>query len=84
MASPALPARVVPDGRRPRRGPPPPRPRDASATVELLFLAPAVAYLLLFFGYPIVKNVVMGFQHYTTRRSSPASRRGWGWTTTAR
>jgi len=34
--------------------------------VELLFLAPAVIYLLLFFGYPIVKNVVMGFQHYTS------------------
>lgn len=26
-----------------------------------------MAYLLLFFGYPVVKNVVMSFQHYTTR-----------------
>jgi multiple sugar transport system permease protein len=34
-------------------------------TIELLFLAPALAYMLLFFGYPIVKNLVMGFQHYT-------------------
>src|SRR5690348_6975224 len=34
---------------------------------QLLFLAPAVVYLLAFFGYPIVKNVVMGFQEYTTR-----------------
>jgi hypothetical protein len=25
-----------------------------------------LAYLLLFFGYPVVKNVVMGFQQYTT------------------
>ena len=34
--------------------------------LELLFLLPAVVFLLLFFGYPIVKNVTMGFQHYTT------------------
>ncbi|HEX4402858.1 MAG TPA: sugar ABC transporter permease [Galbitalea sp.] len=31
------------------------------------FLAPAVTYIGLFFGYPIVKNVVMSFQDYTTR-----------------
>jgi multiple sugar transport system permease protein len=31
-----------------------------------LFLLPAVAYLLLFFGYPLVKNVVMSFQQYST------------------
>ncbi|MEU9671173.1 sugar ABC transporter permease [Streptomyces bobili] len=30
------------------------------------FIVPAGAYLLLFFGYPIVKNVVMSFQQYTT------------------
>jgi len=34
--------------------------------LELLFLLPAVAYILLFFGYPIVENVLMGFEHYTT------------------
>ena len=34
--------------------------------LELLFLIPAIAYMLLFFSYPVVKNVVMGFQHYTT------------------
>ena len=39
--------------------------RRRQRTVELLFLLPAVAYLLLFFGYPIVKNVLMAFQHYT-------------------
>jgi multiple sugar transport system permease protein len=55
----ALPA---PPARRRRR--PPSRRRRRVA--ELLFLLPAVAYLLLFFGYPIVKNVVMGFQHYTS------------------
>jgi multiple sugar transport system permease protein len=32
----------------------------------LLFLLPAVAYIVLFFGYPIVENVLMGFEHYTT------------------
>jgi len=34
--------------------------------LELLFLLPAVAFLLVFFGYPIVENVVMGFERYTT------------------
>jgi len=34
---------------------------------QLLFLAPAVVYMLVFYGYPVVKNVVMGFQEYTTR-----------------
>jgi multiple sugar transport system permease protein len=34
--------------------------------LELLFLLPAVAFLLLFFGYPIVENVLMGFERYTT------------------
>ena len=29
-------------------------------------MVPAVVYLVLFFGYPVVKNVVMGFQHYTS------------------
>jgi len=33
--------------------------------VATLFLGPAVVYLLLFYGYPVVQNVVMGFQHYT-------------------
>jgi multiple sugar transport system permease protein len=30
------------------------------------FVAPAVIYVALFFGYPIVKNVIMGFQNYST------------------
>jgi multiple sugar transport system permease protein len=30
-----------------------------------MFILPAAVYLLLFFGYPIVKNVVMSFQQYT-------------------
>ena len=40
--------------------------RTPERALQLLFLVPAVTYLLLFFGYPVVKNVVMGFQHYTT------------------
>jgi multiple sugar transport system permease protein len=34
--------------------------------VEHLFIAPAVIYVAIFFAYPIVKNVAMGFQEYTT------------------
>ncbi|MFF3904930.1 carbohydrate ABC transporter permease [Streptomyces sp. NPDC001848] len=41
------------------------RARLWEPVVPWLFIAPAVAYLLLFFGYPIVKNVVMSFQQYT-------------------
>ncbi|WP_405456398.1 sugar ABC transporter permease [Streptomyces sp. NBC_00101] len=29
------------------------------------FIAPAVVFMLLFFGYPLVRNIVMSFQHYT-------------------
>ena len=43
------------------------RPARSERLLQLAFLLPAVAFLLLFFGYPVVKNVVMGFQHYTTR-----------------
>ncbi|MFJ9599554.1 carbohydrate ABC transporter permease [Streptomyces althioticus] len=31
------------------------------------FVAPAVVFMLLFFGYPLVRNVVMSFQHYTPK-----------------
>ena len=47
--------------RRLRRG-----SRARNRAIEVLFMVPAVAYLVLFFGYPVVKNVVMGFQHYTS------------------
>ncbi|WP_228514468.1 carbohydrate ABC transporter permease [Frondihabitans sp. VKM Ac-2883] len=33
---------------------------------QLLFLVPAAVYLLLFFGFPVAKNVIMSFQAYTT------------------
>lgn len=44
-------------GRRRRRG-------GEGLLVRYAFIAPAVLYLLLFYGYPIVKNVVMSFQAY--------------------
>jgi multiple sugar transport system permease protein len=59
-SSPSAGALVAPA--RPRRR----ASRRRQRTVDLLFLAPAVAYLLLFFGYPLIKNVVMGFQDYTS------------------
>ncbi|MFD8270116.1 carbohydrate ABC transporter permease [Streptomyces althioticus] len=31
------------------------------------FVAPAVVFMLLFFGYPLVRNVVMSFQHHTPK-----------------
>ena len=43
-----------------------PRFRSRQRLAQWLFLAPAAVYLLLFFGFPIVKNIAMGFQHYTT------------------
>ncbi|MEV0291367.1 sugar ABC transporter permease [Kribbella sp. NPDC050820] len=55
---------------RPRSPDEPERPRNARRRLEglyrWLFLLPAVVYLVLFFGYPTVKNLVMGFQDYTT------------------
>jgi multiple sugar transport system permease protein len=44
-----------------------PRTRLLGAVARWLFIAPAVAYVAVFFGYPVVKNVVMSFQDYTTR-----------------
>jgi multiple sugar transport system permease protein len=42
-------------------------PRGRERLLQLGFLVPAVAYLLLFFGYPVFQNALMGFQEYTTR-----------------
>ncbi|MEV0124906.1 sugar ABC transporter permease [Streptomyces sp. NPDC050703] len=40
--------------------------RFGDRSAQWLFVVPAGAYLLLFFGYPLVQNVVMSFQQYTT------------------
>ncbi|NAZ84129.1 ABC transporter permease subunit [Kineococcus sp. R8] len=57
-----------------RRAPAPPvddrqraRARRRETLAKWLFVVPAALYLLLFFGYPIVKNITMSFQEYTTR-----------------
>ena len=39
--------------------------RRRQRLVTALFLGPAIVYLVLFFGYPTVKNIAMGFQQYT-------------------
>ncbi|WP_149552009.1 carbohydrate ABC transporter permease [Streptomyces marokkonensis] len=47
-----------------------PRPHRARLRRGLAqwgFVAPAVVFMLLFFGYPLVRNVVMSFQHYTPK-----------------
>lgn len=48
--------------------------------VTALFLGPAILYMVLFFGYPVVQNVIMGFQHYTisTFFTDEAPWAGWG------
>ena len=41
--------------------------RRKERLIEMLFLVPAIAFILAFFGYPVVKNIVMGFQDYTMK-----------------
>ncbi|MFE5411125.1 carbohydrate ABC transporter permease [Microbacterium sp. NPDC056569] len=45
----------------------PSRGRVRELVVQWLFLAPAIIYVIAFFGYPVVKNLVMSFQEYTTK-----------------
>ncbi|GAA3494738.1 sugar ABC transporter permease [Streptomyces prasinosporus] len=47
--------------------PDPARQRRRRRLAQWGFVAPAVAFMLLFFGYPLVRNVVMSFQHYTPK-----------------
>ena len=42
-------------------------PGRRAALLRWCFVAPALVYMLAFFGYPLVRNVVMSFQHYTPR-----------------
>jgi len=39
--------------------------RRRERAAQWLFLTPALLYMAAFFGYPIVKNVVMSFQNYS-------------------
>ena len=43
------------------------RARRQEKAVQWLFLVPAIIYVAVFFGYPVIKNMMMGFQEYTTR-----------------
>ncbi|WP_261399127.1 carbohydrate ABC transporter permease [Streptomyces misionensis] len=45
--------------------PDPARARRRRTLAQWGFVAPAVLFMLLFFGYPLVRNIVMSFQHYT-------------------
>ena len=40
---------------------------SSESTAKALFIVPAGIYLVLFFGYPIVKNITMSLQDYTTQ-----------------
>jgi multiple sugar transport system permease protein len=40
--------------------------RARERLAQLMFLIPAVLYMVAFFGYPVVKNFLMAFQKYTT------------------
>ncbi|MGW0499838.1 carbohydrate ABC transporter permease [Streptomyces sp. NPDC003007] len=52
-------------GRAPKTAAPDPaRLRRRRRLTQWGFVAPAVAFMLLFFGYPLVRNVVMSFQDY--------------------
>ncbi|UKA70711.1 carbohydrate ABC transporter permease [Arthrobacter sp. FW306-06-A] len=44
------------------------RPRFSEENIaKVLFVVPAGIYLALFFGYPVLKNITMSFQAYTTK-----------------
>ncbi|BFO18763.1 hypothetical protein SHKM778_51510 [Streptomyces sp. KM77-8] len=47
--------------------PDPARQRLRRRLAQWGFVAPAVVFMLLFFGYPLVRNIVMSFQHYTPK-----------------
>lgn len=41
------------------------RHRSGQSWVALAFLAPALGYVVVFFGYPLVNNITMGFENFT-------------------
>ncbi|RDG40017.1 carbohydrate ABC transporter permease [Streptomyces corynorhini] len=44
-----------------------PRERRRATLLRWCFVAPAALYMLAFFGYPLVRNILMSFQHYSPR-----------------
>ncbi|MFF7330045.1 carbohydrate ABC transporter permease [Streptomyces sp. NPDC090306] len=65
MSTTAVPAPVTTGTAKAAPAPDPNRVRRRRALAQWGFVAPAVIFMLLFFGYPLVRNVVMSFQHYT-------------------
>ncbi|MFG2947093.1 carbohydrate ABC transporter permease [Streptomyces adustus] len=61
----AAPAATADDTTTAAAAPDPARARRRRTLAQWGFVAPAVLFMLLFFGYPLVRNVVMSFQHYT-------------------
>ncbi|GGW76969.1 carbohydrate ABC transporter permease [Streptomyces griseoloalbus] len=59
------PASATTPGKAP--APDPARTRLRRRIAQWGFVAPAVVFMLLFFGYPLVRNVLMSFQHYTPK-----------------
>jgi multiple sugar transport system permease protein len=54
---------LTPDRGTPRRR----NHRLRERLVQWAFLVPALVYIVLFFGYPVVKNLTMSFQDYSTK-----------------
>jgi multiple sugar transport system permease protein len=59
-------APLPPDQAPPDRGRRRESRRGPDRLAPLLFLAPAVLYMVTFFGYPVVKNFLMALQEYST------------------
>ncbi|MET9472680.1 carbohydrate ABC transporter permease [Streptomyces sp. NPDC002917] len=64
MSTTTVPAPVVPIATS-TKTPDPLRAKRRRKLAQWGFLAPAVVFMLLFFGYPLVRNVVMSFQDYS-------------------
>lgn len=64
MSTTTVPAPVVPIATS-TKAPDPLRAKRRRKLAQWGFLAPAVVFMLLFFGYPLVRNVVMSFQDYS-------------------
>ncbi|MFI9495697.1 MULTISPECIES: carbohydrate ABC transporter permease [Streptomyces] len=64
-ASAALPADPAADAGTAEKPPSPLRAKRRRQLAQWGFIAPAVLFMALFFGYPLVRNIVMSFQDYS-------------------
>ncbi|GGS50954.1 sugar ABC transporter permease [Streptomyces griseoviridis] len=67
MTTPTVTATPAAGAAKPATAADPNRLRRRRRLAQWGFVAPAVVFMLLFFGYPLVRNVVMSFQHYTPK-----------------